>query len=213
MHRIEPSLNAYIEAEILPRYRAFDSAHRPDHARTVIRESLRLALRYPETDPATVYAAAAYHDTGLVAGRERHHIVSGEIVAADRALARWFDPQRIALIREAVEDHRASAERPPRSIYGRIVAEADRIIDPQVTLRRTVQYGLEHCPGANEAEQYARFRRHLTDKYGEGGYLKLWIPHSPNSARLMAFRRLLADETALRAAFGRIYREERTRFR
>ncbi len=55
--------------------------------------------------------------------------------------------------------------------------QADRIIDPEVTLRRTVQYGLSHYPEMDKEEQYARFRKHLTDKYAEGGYLKLWIPN------------------------------------
>ena len=49
-------------------------------------------------------------------------------------------------MKEAVEDHRASNKHVPRSIYGKIVAEADRIIDPDITLRRTVQYGLSNYP-------------------------------------------------------------------
>ncbi len=54
-------------------------------------------------------------------------------------------------MREAVEDHRASTDHEPRSLYGKIVAEADRIIDPDTTLRRTVQYGLKQNPAADEA--------------------------------------------------------------
>ena len=49
-----------------------------------------------------------------------------------------------------VEDHRASTDHEPRSIYGKIVAEADRIIDPDITLRRTVQYGLKQNPAADK---------------------------------------------------------------
>lgn len=209
MPEIDPSLRAYIETQIIPRYRSFDKAHRTDHVRSVIDRSLRLARHYPETDPGMVYTVAAYHDTGLVGGRERHHLLSGRLVASDPALPRWFTAEQIALMREAVEDHRASAQREPRSIYGRIVAEADRLIDPQTTLRRTVQYGLEHEPALDEQGQYARFRSHLLAKYGEGGYLKLWIPASPNAARLGRLRRLLADEPRLRAAFSRLYRRER----
>lgn len=66
----------YVEREILPRYDAFDRAHRRDHALTVIAASLRLA-RYYEVNPDMVYAVAAYHDTGLREGRERHHEASG----------------------------------------------------------------------------------------------------------------------------------------
>ena len=61
---MEPSeeLKAYIEAEIIPRYGAFDAAHRTDHVRTVIAQSLVLAGHY-EVDADMVYAIAAYHDT------------------------------------------------------------------------------------------------------------------------------------------------------
>ncbi len=76
MENVDRELAAYVEREIIPRYREFDAAHREDHVRTVIRESLHLAAPYG-LDPNLIYAAAAWHDTGLVAGRERHHLVSG----------------------------------------------------------------------------------------------------------------------------------------
>ena len=97
-----PSLVEYVEAEIIPRYDSFDRAHGTDHVRTVIRRSLELAARC-EVDTDMVYAIAAYHDTGLVAGRERHHLVSAEILAADSRLARWFSgetPEERARVRE-----------------------------------------------------------------------------------------------------------------
>lgn len=144
----------YVEREILPRYDAFDRAHRRDHALTVIAASLRLA-RYYEVNPDMVYAVAAYHDTGLREGRERHHEASARIVRGDRNLRRWFTEAEVATIAEAAEDHRASSGRPPRTIYGRIVAEADRVIDCETTLRRTVQYGLEHAPELDREGQFA----------------------------------------------------------
>ena len=115
-------LQAYVEQAILPRYEHFDRAHGPEHARTVIEQSLALARHY-QVDRQMVYAIAAYHDVGLEKGREMHHIHSGEILAADTKLRQWFSPQQIAVMREAVEDHRASSDHEPRTIYGRIVAE------------------------------------------------------------------------------------------
>lgn len=202
--RVTGELRAYVERTVLPRYASFDAAHRIDHVRTVIEESLALAAGY-DVDADMVYTVAAYHDTGLVAGRERHHLVSGEIVAADTELRRWFTGPQIVCMREAVEDHRASADRPPRSIYGMIVAEADRVIDPRVTLLRTVQYGLEHYPQLSREEHYARFRQHLREKYAEGGYLRLWIPGSGNAARLAVLRGIIADSGRLRAAFEELF--------
>lgn len=202
------SLVRYVEQHILPRYAAFDPAHRIDHARHVIDESLKLATHYP-VDAAMVYAIAAYHDVGLYEGREQHHLASGRLLMADERLHEWFTPEQLHVMREAVEDHRASNRHAPRSLYGMIVAEADRVIDPHVTLRRTVQYGLDHYPELDREEQYARFRAHLTDKYAEDGYLHLWIPESDNAARLAELRTLIADETRLRQAFDELYEQSK----
>ena len=142
---MQPSeeLKNHIETEIIPRYESFDAAHGTDHVRTVIAQSLDLARHY-DVDADMIYAVAAYHDTGLARGRELHHIHSGEILLADTELRRWFTAEQLAVMRDAVEDHRASSDHAPRTIYGRIVAEADRCIDPATVLRRTVQYG--HVP-------------------------------------------------------------------
>ncbi|MBR3793584.1 MAG: HD domain-containing protein [Alistipes sp.] len=203
-------IERYIEEQIIPRYTAFDRAHSIDHVRTVIDESLALTKHY-DVDRRIVYVTAAYHDLGLCEGRERHHIVSGEIVRADQQLCKWFSGDEIELIACAVEDHRASSDHEPRSIYGRIVAEADRVIDPEITLRRTVQYGLANYPQLDTEGQYARFCAHLQEKYAEGGYLRLWIPESKNSARLAELRQLIKNSELLRQTFYRLLTEERNR--
>lgn len=197
----------YIEQQIIPQYTHFDKAHRTDHVLKVIEESLKLASYY-EVDRKMVYTIAACHDLGLCQGREFHHLVSGKMLMADRRLQQWFTEEERLVMKEAVEDHRASNTRPPRSIYGKIVAEADRIIDPAVTLRRTVQYGLSHYPELDKTEQYVRFLKHLNEKYAEGGYLKLWIPQSSNAQRLRELRRLIANREELHKVFENIYAEE-----
>ncbi len=200
-------LRTYIEKEILPRYHAFDKAHDISHAETVIRESLELARIYG-ADPEMAYTVAAYHDTGLCQDRETHHLISGEILQSDPRLRQWFTEEQIAIMKEAVEDHRASSDHAPRSLYGKIVAEADRIIDPEITLRRTVQYGIKKHPDTSAEWQYQRFREHLTKKYAEGGYMKLWLEGTANSEKLNELRTLLRDETALQETFYRMRREE-----
>ena len=197
----------YLETEIIPRYETFDKAHRTEHVRQVIAESLKLASYYV-VDVRMVYAVAAYHDIGLCEGREHHHLVSGRMMRADSRLREWFSEEEIEVMAQAVEDHRASNVHAPRSIYGRIVAEADRLIEPMQILRRTVQYGLSHYPELSKALHYSRYCEHLHEKYAEGGYLKLWIPESENAAQLRALRRIIADESQCRAAFEQIYSEE-----
>lgn len=207
---MRPSLKRYIEQEILPRYDHFDSAHRRDHAEQVMRESVRLAALHGACEELA-YTIAAYHDTGLVAGRELHHIHSGEIIRADQRLREWFTEEEIALMAEAAEDHRASSDHAPRTIYGQIVAEADRTIEPLMILRRTVQYGLTHYPTLTREEHYNRFLGHLLEKYAEGGYLRLWIADPEKEQRLGELRALIRDREQLRATFEQLFQQETER--
>lgn len=203
------TLKEYIESEIIPRYDNFDGAHKRDHVRSVIGQSHELS-RYYDVNPEILYAAAAYHDLGLCEGREKHHLVSGRIIREDKTLLNWFNVEEIEVIAEAAEDHRASNETPPRSIYGKIIAESDRLIDPETVIRRTVQYGFAHYPQMNREQMWERTLTHLQKKYGYGGYLKLWIPESSNACRLEELRKIIADEKRLRSMFDCFYDEEQS---
>ena len=197
---VNPALVEYIEREILPRYDHFDQAHQRDHVTMVIQQSLDIASRL-DVNTDMVYAIAAYHDTGLCEGREHHHEVSAQIIKADQNLRQWFTEEQILVMSDAAEDHRASAKQAPRTIYGRIVAEADRFIDPDTIVRRTIQYGMDHYPELSREEQYQRMLTHLKEKYGRNGYLKLWFPDSPNAARLERLHDMIDDEQAVRQLF------------
>ena len=207
---IREDLRRYIEQEILPLYDAFDRGHRRDHAHQVIERSAQLAEAF-EVDAEMVYAIAAYHDTGLKFGRENHHSDSARIVLADGELRRWFTEEQIVTIAEAAEDHRASAARAPRSIYGRIVAEADRLIIPELIIRRTVQYSLANFPALDREGHWLRSQEHLHEKYDEGGYLRLWIEGSDNAERLKRLREIIADKEQLREIFDKIFDEEQNK--
>lgn len=206
---IPESLTRYIETRILPRYESFDKAHNLPHVQTVIEESLSLAKDH-DANPSMAYTIAAYHDTGLCRDRATHHLLSGEILMADGNLRQWFSEEQLLVMKEAVEDHRASTDHEPRSIYGRIVAEADRIIDTEITLRRTVQYGLKHYPEADIDWHYQRFHKHLMEKYAPGGYLKLWFPESKNAKQLKELQAIIADQTQLKHTFDALFKEETT---
>ena len=201
---VNSEIVAYIDDEILPRYDSFDAAHRRDHVQRVIEQSLELARRHG-LDADMAYVIAAYHDTGLVEGREHHHTVSARIVREDVELRRWFSGEQIELMAEAVEDHRASSQHPPRSIYGRVVAEADRFIDCDEVIRRTVQYTLTHHPELDKEQGRERMHEHLREKYGYGGYLKLWFDDSENARRLEELRALIADSKELDRIYDNIY--------
>ena len=205
MMRDFEEIREFVEREIVPRYDGFDAGHGRDHVQTVISQALSLAQYYPEVDRCMLLVAAAYHDLGLAFGRELHHINSARIVREDERLQQWFNEDEINAIADAAEDHRASSDHEPRTIYGRIVAEADRIIDGETIVRRALQYGLKHEPGLDREGQYRRLMEHMHEKYDYGGYLQLWIPESDNAKQLEAFRQTLANEETFRRLFDTIY--------
>lgn len=204
MREIE-EIREFVEREIVPRYDEFDAGHDRNHVQTVISQALSLAQYYPEVDGCLLLVAAAYHDLGLAFGRDEHHIHSARIVREDERLRHWFNDDEINTIADAAEDHRASSGHEPRTIYGRIVAEADRIIDGETIVRRALQYGMKNEPGLDREGQYRRLMEHMHEKYDYGGYLKLWIPHGENARRLEEFRQTLADETAFRRLFDTVF--------
>ena len=111
-------------------------------------------------------------------------------------------------MKEAIEDHRASASHAPRSIYGKIVAEADRDLSPEMVFRRTVQFGLANYPTLTKEQHWLRFKEHMDNKYSLHGYIKLWIPNSPNEQSLALVRNIIADTPKLHEVFDRYYEEE-----
>ena len=196
----------FVEQNILPKYSAFDKAHNLAHANSVIRRSIALA-RTTGADINMAYVIAAYHDLGLEGPRAIHHITSGKILTSDVRLRKWFSPEQIKIMREAVEDHRASSSHAPRSIYGKIVAEADRDIDVHEIFLRAIQYGKENDPDKTVEEHWERFAQHMDEKYSNNGYIKLWIPNSPNEKALKELRNIIEDKKLLRKAFDDIWKE------
>ena len=203
-----PSLDLveFVETKILPQYAAFDAAHNMEHVTRVIRHSMEL-VKVTGADINMAYVIAAYHDLGMSGPRAVHHITGGKILATDARLKKWFSAEQLKVMREAVEDHRASASHSPRSIYGKIVAEADRDIDKDIVIRRTIQFGLANYPQLDHEGQWKRFKEHMDNKYSKDGYIRLWITNSPNAKRLNELRNLIVQPAELRKEFDRIYAE------
>ena len=198
------TLHEYIEQQILPRYAAFDRGHQRDHAQSVINESLVLAKEHG-ADLDMAYTIAAFHDLGLEVNRELHHLHSGEILMADPVLPQFFTEEQRSIMRDAVEDHRASSKNAPRTIYGAIVAEADRHIDPVTILRRTLQFGMKQNPDADFEWHFERAYEHMLEKYAEGGYMRLWLNSKRNVEGLTKLREIIGDKEYMKTICERIF--------
>jgi HD domain protein len=205
--QVNLDIMSFVEQQILPRYNAFGRSHGLGHVQRVIKSSLQLASMIG-ADLNMSYVIAAYHDLGMEGPRAIHHITSGKILFADMRLRKWFSAEQIKIMKEAVEDHRASASREPRSIYGKIVAEADRDLEPEVVFTRAILFGIEHNPELNKEGQWARFNHHMEEKYSTNGYMRLWIPGSPNEKKLREVRETIANKKQLREVFDKIYEKE-----
>lgn len=162
-------LKEYIESTILPMYDGLDKGHGIEHIRYVIRRSINFAKQV-NADEELAYVIAVYHDIGNLVDRKHHEIMSGKIVREDAKLQQFFGCDTIELIAQAVEDHRASAGRIPRSIYGKIVSSADRNVDFNAAIERAYEFRHKMIPeiGLEAAMEDARI--HLLSKYGPDGY-------------------------------------------
>ena len=206
-NHVSLDLMEYVEQQILPRYAAFDKAHDMTHVTRVIRRSLELS-RQLGTDMDMSYAIAAYHDLGLEGPRAIHHLTSGKSLMADIKLRKWFSPTQLNIMKEAVEDHRASAAKAPRSIYGMIVAEADRDLEPDMVIRRTIEFCCAQHPEYSKEEHWTRFMEHMNNKYSSHGYIRLWIPGSQNERHLKALRHLIDNPKEMRQRFDLLFESE-----
>ena len=115
-------------------------------------------------------------------------------MSKDKNLNRFFNDEELIIIKEAIEDHRASSKNDPRSIYGKIVSSADRNNTIEDCLRRTYTYGKKLNPEASDEELYLRAYDVLKNKFGENGYAKFYFKDTRYENFLIKIRELLKDK-------------------
>ena len=194
---INIKLKKYIDENILIQYHSYDKAHNLDHINDVIQQSLIIAKNY-DVNYDIVYTVAAFHDLGLIHGRETHHITSAQMMKEDKFIIEFFSDLEIDIMAQAIIDHRASSKNPPLSIYGCIVSSADKTIDIDKIINRCTDFGKSISPELNFIDSYQRTYEHLIDKYSETGYMKLPIVSDRNMLQLTNLRNLIKDQKALK---------------
>jgi uncharacterized protein len=192
--KINNELKEYIENNIFPVYSKNDQGHNLDHIKYVINRSIRFADTVPDINYNIVYTVAAYHDIGHHIDPKKHEIISAQIMNNDAKLKEFFSDEERIVIKEAIEDHRASSDHEPRSIYGKIVSTADRNNTVEACLRRSYTYGKRLEPNSTDEELYERAHKHLNLKFGENGYAKFYFKDEEYEKFLSEIRALLADK-------------------
>lgn len=190
---INKTLKEYIENNIIPKYENLDLAHRSDHVYGVIKHAIQLGKNY-NLNLEMVYVIAAFHDIGLLIERKYHHIHGGIILEKDEFINSYFNIESIKIMKEAIEDHRASSEKKPRSIYGMVITEADRSDDFKEIIGRCFLFELSKNKNTTYNESFERVYDHITKKYGENGYLKVWLEKSSFNLTLKLLRQKLANK-------------------
>lgn len=167
--QVNPEIIEYIETVILPKYSSL-GGHTDGHIRQVIGRSLKFHQQAPELNTDMVYIIAAYHDLGRLIDNGTHNIESAKMLRADEFIKNHFSADEINTMAEAVEDHRASLGREPRSPYGKLVSSADRNTDMDDMLSRIYDYNKHIHPEMSEPEVIEDARVHLRAKYAPDGY-------------------------------------------
>ncbi len=191
---INTELLKYIDKKIFPLYKKNEEGHGIKHIKTVIKRSLALAKDF-DVNIDMVYTIAAYHDLGHHIDRANHEIISAEIFMKDENMKLWFTDDQRKIIKEAIQDHRASSKHKPRDIYGMIVSTADRtIMNIDDTIKRSYSYGKRNYIDISEEEQIERVYLHLVEKYGENGYAKTYIEDKEFDESIKKLRKALSNK-------------------
>lgn len=172
---INKDLENYIETEIFPQYEKNDSGHSLEHIDYVMKRCFKFAEQFKNIDFNMLYTIATFHDIAHHIDKKNHEKLSAEIFYNDKKMKEFFSESERNLIKEAIEDHRASSTYEPRSDYGKIISSADRSTDIDDFLRRTHAYTLKHFPDSTKQEMIERAYEHTEQKYGKSGYAKHYV--------------------------------------
>ena len=191
---VNKELKEYIENNIFPEYEKNDQGHNLQHIDYVINRSIKFADTVPDINYNIVYTVAAYHDIGHHIDPKKHELISAEIMYDDDKLKEFFNVEERIIIKEAIEDHRASSDHEPRSIYGRIVSTADRNNTVEACLRRSYSYNKKLHPEYDDEQIFEDCHYHLNDKFGKNGYAKFYFKDEEYEKFLTDIRDILANK-------------------
>jgi len=167
---INKQLKEYIEHNVLPVYEKNEQGHGSKHIEYVVRRSLEFAKQVEDINLDMVYTIASFHDIGHHIDAKNHEMVSANMFADDKNMNKYFSDEEIVTIFEAIQDHRASGDKEPRSIYGKIVSSADRRTDIDNVMTTMYTYGLKNRPNQTLQENIEDAYTHICRKFARGGY-------------------------------------------
>ena len=165
----------YIENNVFPQYAKNEQGHGIEHIKYVIERCMRFAEQFDNIDLNILYTIAAFHDIGHHIDKKNHEKLSAEMFYNNMNMTQFFTEEERIIIKEGIEDHRASCDSVPHSDYGKIISSADRSTDVNEFLKRTHSFTLKYEPNLNQSEIIERAYNHTKEKYGDSGYAKNYV--------------------------------------
>ena len=172
--KINQELKKYIVDNIFPVYDQNDLGHGLEHIKYVIERSIKFAEQFENIDLNMVYTIAVFHDISHHIDKDNHEVLSAKFFYENEYMKNFFNDEERLIIKEAIEDHRARLEYEPRSDYGKIISSADRNVDIISSLKRTHAYTIKHYPNLDLDQMITRAYNHISKKFGDCGYAKIW---------------------------------------
>ena len=208
---IRKELLKFINQTIKPVYKTFDKAHNLSHFKFVtnncVEYAQELIAKGFDINLEIAYVVGAMHDIGITNGREGHAKASGQIVRTQSELKQFFDTETIELIAQAVEDHSSHLEYEPRSIYGKLVADADRNNSMYLVFSRPIKFGIKHESFRTRESHIDRVFDFVNEKFGRNGYVKYWLDIPQTKQEQQKVWELLDNEKICKAYIAGLFDE------
>ena len=169
MNKINVNLKEYIDTNIMPKYSLNDKGHNKDHINFVLKRAFEISNNY-DINYDILYTSISYHDIACHLNREKHEILSAEIAYNDEFLKQFFSKEELEIIKEAIEDHRASSNNIPRNIYGKILSSADRKVSVKTYLISSLFFGEPDISKVDMEKAIEQSYNHAIKKFGKNGY-------------------------------------------
>ena len=169
INKINNALKKYIQNNIMPKYELNDKGHNKDHIDFVLKRAFEITNNY-DINFDILYTSVSYHDIACHINREKHEILSAEIAYNDEFLKEFFSKEELEIIKEAIEDHRASSSSIPRNIYGKILSSADRKVSIKNYLVSSLFFGQTDIDKVDMEQAIEQSYNHAIKKFGKEGY-------------------------------------------
>ena len=168
---VTKELKEYIEKNIFEEYNLNDKGHDIEHINFVLERAYEISKDH-ELDYNMLYTIVCYHDIACHINRDEHEKLSAEKLYQDNELKKFFADDELKIMKEAVEDHRASLEYVPRNIYGKILSSADRKIDVDSYLKASMVFEIKRNPELTKEELIELSYNFAIKKFGKDGYAR-----------------------------------------